>query len=78
MPKKIHLDSVNRPNGIVWFTLVFEDERQFFVEKIFDSNLPFKNNEYEKIDPKDFSKHFVNGTSLTHLVAKTLDDFPRP
>ena len=74
MPKKIHLDSVIKPNGSVWYTLIFESSQSFYVEERTDSNLPFLKNQVTHIAPTDFYKHTINGTSLRKLVAARLED----
>jgi hypothetical protein len=76
MSKKIHLDSMNKPEGTVWFTLVFENEKQFYVEKCYDTNLAFIKNRLEKIDPTEFGKHSINGVSLAKLVETKLSELP--
>ena len=74
MAKKVHLDSVAKPNGTVWFTLVFENPASFFVEERFDSNRPFSNNKIKEIKPGEFSGHVVNGVSLSKLVNFQLNE----
>jgi|HubBroStandDraft_1064217.scaffolds.fasta_scaffold1389428_1 hypothetical protein len=73
MAKKIHLDSIERPEGTIWFTLVMENDKEFFVEKTIDTKLPTLKNKVEKIPPSDFSKHIVNGKSLTTLIAERIN-----
>lgn len=74
MPKKVHLDSVNKAQGTVWFTLVFDNPDRFFVEERFDSNQPFLKNKVKEIKPGEFDQHTVNGVSLSKLVNLQLNE----
>jgi len=73
MPTKIHLDSMEKPEGTIWFTLIVENNKEFFVEKTTDSKLPHSRNKIEKITPSDFSKHVVNGKNLMTLIADRIN-----
>jgi len=74
MPKKVHLDSVNRTGGTVWFTLVFDGPQNFFVEERLDTNQPFMKNKVKEIPPDEFYKHTVNGVALSELVSVELNE----
>lgn len=73
MPTKIHLDSMEKPEGTIWFTLIVENNKEFFVEKTIDSKLSYGRNKVEKIAPDDFGKHIVNGKNLKTLIADRIN-----
>jgi hypothetical protein len=68
MAKKVHLDSVSKTNGTVWFTLIFENSKEFFVEERFDSDMPYLKNKVKAIPPAEFNQHTINGVPLAKLV----------
>jgi hypothetical protein len=74
MPKKVHLDSVNKTDGTVWFTLIFDDSKSFFVEERFDSDMPFIKNKVKAILPSEFNHYTVNGVPLSKLVNFQLNE----
>ncbi|HEU6448482.1 MAG TPA: hypothetical protein VFV23_08600 [Verrucomicrobiae bacterium] len=74
MQKRHHLDEINKPDGIIWFTLVFEDYTNFFVESYNDSNKPFIAERLKNISVRDFDKYEVNGVPLKKLVAAKLEE----
>jgi hypothetical protein len=76
MNKRIHLGSVATPEGIVWFTLVFEYGSELFVERYNDSRLETKEKRLTKIPSNEFSKHELNGVLLRTLVDEKFKNIP--
>jgi hypothetical protein len=71
---RYYLDSINRPEGTIWLTLVLEDSANYFVEQFNDSTLSFLTGRVKKIKPADFDGHIVNGTPLAKLVEVKLSE----
>ena len=76
MNKRIHLGSTSTPNGMVWFTLVFEYGCEFFVERYDDSHLEVKEKRLQIIPSNEFKKHHLNGVSLRQLVDEKFKEIP--
>ena len=69
---RFYLDSVNRPEGTIWFTLVLKDSSTFFVEQFSDSVLSFLTGRTKTIRPDDFGNYSINGKSLAEVVENKL------
>ena len=74
MQRRYHLDEINKPEGTLWFTLIFESYENFFVERYNDSNMPFIADRTKNIPVKEFDKFDVNGVPLKRLVATKLEE----
>jgi hypothetical protein len=74
MVKKLYLDSTVKPEGTVWFTLVFENPTKFFVEELHDSNLPFVKHRVETISAADLDERTINGVSMKKVVVAKLNE----
>jgi len=68
MAPRHHLDSIQTPAGIIWYTLIFESPSNYFVEQCVDTNLPLLKDRVRKIQPSEFPKCSVNGIPLNKLV----------
>ena len=66
------LGSVERADGTVWFTLVFESPTSYCVFKYDDSPALFLKERTEIIHPDEFDRHEVNGVPLSKLVEEKL------
>jgi hypothetical protein len=66
------LGSVERADGTVWYTLVFESPTSCCVFRYDDSPALFLKERTEIIHMDDFDKHEVNGIPLSKLVEEKL------
>lgn len=74
MPHRYHLDSTEGNEGTIWFTLVFDNSTQFFVEKYNDSSRVFVKERFKKIYPDEFGGYQINSIPLGKLVASKLKE----
>lgn len=74
MAQRYHLEQEERQNGNIWFTLVFNNFADFYVERYNDSSMSFATDRIKKIRLKDFVKYTVNGVALKKLVATKLEE----
>lgn len=74
MEKRFYLDSDHRPEGTIWYTLVFENPTTYFVERFNDSVLSFLTGRVKKIRPSEFNGQTVNGVRLAELVETKLKE----
>jgi len=74
MANRYPLAEVSRPTGTLWFTLVFEDYANLFVERYNDSNRSLLADKIQNIPIKKFDKYTVNGVPLKRLVAEKLEE----
>jgi len=65
---RFYLDSMDRPDGTLWFTLVYENSTTFFVEQYNDSAFSFMTGRSKNIKPAEFPHYTVNGVPLVTLV----------
>ena len=72
MAERFHIDSVARPEGILWFTFVYESPKSYYIECYNDSPQPFIKDRLTIIKPADFKKHEVNGVTLNQLLQTKL------
>lgn len=75
MNKRIHLGSSACPNGVVWFTLVFESS-DLFVEEYIDSNVKIEEKRLTRIPCNEFSRHQINGVPLRQIVDEKFKEIP--
>ena len=74
VPQRFHLDSIDRPDGTTWYTLVFESPSSYFVEQYNDSKIAFIKDRIRKILPDEFHKCSVNGVVLSKLVDRQMKE----
>jgi len=74
MAHRYPLAEVNKPDGTVWYTLIFEDYANLFVERYNDSDRAFITDRIQNIPVKKFDKYKVNGIPLKRLVAEKLEE----
>ena len=74
MAHRYPLAEVNKPDGTLWFTLVFEDYANLFVERYNDSNRALVTARIQNIPVKKFDRYKINGMSLKRLVAEKLEE----
>jgi len=72
--QRFHLDSINRPDGTTWYTLVFDDSFNYFVEQYNETNLPIVKDRIRKILPDEMHKCSVNGVVLKKLVESKMKE----
>jgi len=77
MTTRYYLDAIHQPEGTTWFTLVFEDTTNYFVERFNDSTLSFLTGRVKKIRPSDFRDHFVNNIPLAEVVEAKLREIDK-
>jgi len=70
--KRYHLDTVEKPDGTRWLTLVYEDPFTFFVELYNDSRLSFLKDRLKVIRIGELGRHEFNGLPLWELVERKL------
>jgi len=74
MSERIHLGSVSKPEGALWFTLVVESPIHFYVEVYNDSPRSFLVERTKIVRVGEFGRHDVNGVSLSTLVAEKFNE----
>jgi len=74
MAHRYPLAEVNKSDGTLWFTLVFEDYANFFVERYNDSDRALVADRIKNIPVKKFDRYKVNGVPLKRLVAEKLEE----
>ena len=72
--RKYHLASEDGPAWDKSYSLIFTQEGTMFVRMIKDFEQPYKTPDVEEIEPVHFAKILVNGTILSELVARKLDE----
>lgn len=72
MTQRFHLGRETQARGIIWFTLVYENFANFYVERYNDLPIAFLIDRTKEIHLRDFDKYTVNGVSLEKLVAAKL------
>jgi len=70
--KRYHLDSIEKPDGVIWLTLVYENPFIFFVEQYNDSNLSFLKERLRIIPPDEMARHEFDGVRLSEMVEQKL------
>jgi hypothetical protein len=85
MATRVHLGSVEKLDGTVWFTLVIDNLSTFYVEQYNDSRQPLIRERIKTINPAEFNHYEVNGTPLSTLVETKMKEIfeaakvvPRP
>ena len=76
MNNRIPLGSLNKPDGVTWFTLVFEYGSELFVEEYNDFYNKAPGAPLKKIPSNEFSKHEINGISLRKIVDEKFKEIP--
>ena len=74
MAHRYPLAEVNKPDGTLWFTLVFEDYANLFVERYNDSDRALITARIQNVPVKKFDRYKVNGVPLKRLVAEKLEE----
>jgi hypothetical protein len=74
MAHRYPLAEVDKSDGTLWFTLVFEDYANLFVERYNDSDRSFMTDKIQNIPVKKFDRYKVNGIPLQRLVAAKLEE----
>jgi len=74
MSHRYPLAEVNKSDGTLWFTLVFEDYTNLFVERYNDSDRALLTTRIQNIPIKRFDRFKINGVPLKKLVAEKLEE----
>lgn len=74
MSQRFHLGSVSRNEGTLWFTLVMENTKDFYVELYNDTCQPFVKERLKTFRIADFDQYEINGVALKKLVADKMQE----
>lgn len=72
MAIRYHLGSIEKPDGTIWLTLVYDGSFTFFVEWYNDSRLSFLKDRLKIIRPDELDRHEFDGIRLAELVERKL------
>jgi len=75
MIREYPIGSETKPGGdTIWFTLIFDEQGEMYVEMCHDFNQPAKNDKMTHLRAENFDKFTVNGVSLRQLVVRKLSE----
>lgn len=69
MAERIHLGTIDRSDGTIWYTLIVESPTRFHVEQYNDSIQVFLKERLTTIPTNELGRHVIGGISLATLVA---------
>ena len=75
MLRKYPIGSEDKPGGTtIWFTLIFDERGEMYVEMCHDFDQPYKNDRVTQLRAENFDNFTIDGVPLRQLVIKSASE----